>query len=256
MQGENKLKILKGPMSNTTTYKSITHQDIALEVETHTYRLASNPKMTFTSCTEFVESFFEPFDAQAVAERLVATNAKYRDYTVESLLAEWKQAADDGTRVHSEMEEGILTNKFPQTRKGKQGFEWLAANLSSKRYDLFPEVIVYSEQLGLAGTIDLLARDKTTGIYLLVDWKTNKRINRKPFGNKRGVKGPAVDLDDCHTVKYGLQLSLYHYILETEYGIDPTRQAIVHLSDWEVNPIRCPYVKDKVQELLEYSERL
>lgn len=231
-------------------------KDIVLEAETHTYRLLENPDQTFTSCTQFVESFFEPFDAEAVASKLVATHPRYRQYTLEELLAEWRKSAEDGTRVHAEIENGILTNKIPQSRKGQQAFEWIARYLSSRRYDLHPEVIVYSERLGLAGTIDLLAHDRTTDVWLLVDWKTNKRITREPYGNKRGIRGPATGLGDCHKVKYGLQLSLYSYILETEYGISPHKQAIVHLADWEVTPIRCAYEKQTVIDLLSYAGRI
>ena len=38
----------------------------------------------------------------------------------------------------------------------------------------FSEVIVYSKELGIAGTIDLLVYNSETNMYHLVDWKTNK----------------------------------------------------------------------------------
>ena len=53
-------------------------KDIYLLKDEHEYRLKSDPEFRFTSCTTFIKQFFTPFDADAVAEKLVNTVPKYR----------------------------------------------------------------------------------------------------------------------------------------------------------------------------------
>ena len=55
--------------------------NISLERESHTYNLASNPDLEFTSATTFVGQFFEEFNPLKVATRLVAKSPKYRGMT-------------------------------------------------------------------------------------------------------------------------------------------------------------------------------
>ena len=48
----------------------------------------------------------------------------------------------------------------------------------------YSEVVVYSKELGIAGTIDVLVYNREQDMYHLVDWKTNKRIDKKSFRKK------------------------------------------------------------------------
>ena len=71
--------------------------NITLERESHRYNLATNPELEFTSATTFVSQFFEKFDAEKVAKKLVASSPKYMGMTVEDLLGLWKDSATYGT---------------------------------------------------------------------------------------------------------------------------------------------------------------
>jgi hypothetical protein len=227
-------------------------EEMTLDRETHTYRLRRSPETSFQSCTQFVGQFFEPFIGEEVAERLVATSPRYRDRTVASLLTEWQQAADEGTRIHAEIEQAIETGETPPTPRAREALRWLEDQLPRTRFEYFVERIVFSQPLGIAGTIDLLARDRSSGEWVLIDWKTNKKITRRSYAGKCGILGPATELEDSHVVKYGMQLSLYRYLLETHYAIVPRQQMIVHLGRQMIESIPLPYAKPQLQQMLAY----
>ena len=163
-------------------------QDILFEEEPHRYSLRSDPSVTFSSCTEFIKQFFEPFDAVKIATNLVNNHPKYSGYTVEGLVAEWKGAADAGTRTHEDMENYIRSGDAALTAKGSEGVAWFENYRNSKPNHIFiPEQIVYSEQLGLAGMVDLLEHNPNNNSYSIIDWKTSKRIDTNSFRGKRGL---------------------------------------------------------------------
>ena len=60
--------------------------NIFLRKDTHVYSLLDRSDITFTSVTTFVDQFFEKFDAEKIANKLVNTHHKYLGRTVESLL--------------------------------------------------------------------------------------------------------------------------------------------------------------------------
>ena len=95
--------------------------DIHLLKDEHEYRLKSDPKFRFTSCTTFIKQFFTPFDADAVAEKLVNTVPKYRNNTVDELKAQWQASADHGTKIHEELENYILHGREPSEPKSLVG---------------------------------------------------------------------------------------------------------------------------------------
>ena len=53
--------------------------DITLDQENHKYILDSSPEFKFASVTEFIHFFFEKFDQEKVATKLINTNPKYSD---------------------------------------------------------------------------------------------------------------------------------------------------------------------------------
>ena len=76
-----------------------------------------------------------------------------------------------------------------------------------------------AKELAIAGTIDVLMKNKNSGEYVLIDWKTSKRIDKKSFKGKKGIRKESSQIEDSKYNHYALQLSLYRYILEKYYGI-------------------------------------
>ena len=201
--------------------------------KSHKYKVGS---VELTSVTRFIHGFFKPFDAKEIARKLAKFKAN-RDAKrgVRYWLAQWKQDSEHGTRVHNALEDYIVTKttdglELPEERdinKFTNGFSFLE-NLTDFKL-LEPEVKMFDEELGLAGTIDLLITN-TDDTVSLVDWKTNKAIKNKSFsGNEKG-KVPLQDLNDCNLVHYSLQLSTYAYMLERSGKVIKTL-TLVHLQE-------------------------
>ena len=99
--------------------------DITLERESNRYILSTNPDLEFISATTFISQFFEKFESEKIAKKLVSVSPKYMGMSVDEVLAMWKESANHGTIVHEELEEHIL-NKSPLTEpKAIQGMNWL-----------------------------------------------------------------------------------------------------------------------------------
>ena len=83
---------------------------ISLEEESHTYSLL-NSDIEFKSVTEFIHTFFKPFDEQKIAKKLTQTNLKYKGMSVEQLINSWNKRRDRGTIVHKQIEDFVNSAK-------------------------------------------------------------------------------------------------------------------------------------------------
>ncbi|PKL82657.1 MAG: hypothetical protein CVV24_08975 [Ignavibacteriae bacterium HGW-Ignavibacteriae-3] len=231
--------------------QKINDGSITLIEETHTYKLKDDPEFEFTSCTGFVQYFFKPFDRIGIANNLTESHPNYQHLTSQELVEEWDKTALEGTLVHSEIENFILKEETPSHPKSKIAVAWIKKNILEKnRYDIFPEVIIYSKELALAGMIDLLLYDRETNSYKLLDWKTSRKIETKSFNNKTGNHKATSNLMDCNHVHYSIQISLYRYILEKEYGLNVSDTAILHLKDDDGILYTTKYYKNVIEEML------
>ena len=225
-------------------------KEISLDKGNHEYRLSSQPDIEFTSVTTFVDQFFEGFDSEKIAANLVNNVPKYFDHTVESLIAEWDAARQHGTDVHQEIEDWINDSVDPKEPKAIAGKNWLNSYRMKTDMDILSEVIVYSKELRIAGTVDILAKDRVTGKYELIDWKTSKRIDTVSFKGKVGTSPVTRNVQDCNFNHYALQLSLYRYLLEEYYGITVNKLLIAQLQDDRAHGYVAPYMRDHIIEML------
>lgn len=219
---------------------------LVLHEPTHTYMLAGQDP-GFASATEVIDGFFEPFDAPAIAAKLVETHPRYQGHTVEDLLEEWAETGRAGTAVHAELERYVLACEAESpSPKAAQGIAYLREHCPPGA-TLLPEVRIYSAHHRIAGTVDLAVF--ADGLAL-VDYKTNRKIDRVPYGGKCGTVGPAREWPDCHLTKYSLQLNLYAQILREDYGLAASRLTLVHLREdgYEAIPVRD--MQREVEELL------
>ena len=230
-------------------------KNITLNRDAHIYTLATNPDIEFISVTTFVSQFFAKFEAEKIATRLVKSSPKYMGMTVQEVLQLWRDAADHGTLVHEQIENFIL-NQTPLTEpKAIHGVNWLKNFLMKSSFDVYSEVIIYSEELQLCGTIDLLLFDKNSNEYIIMDWKTSKAIGTKAFGNKKGVLPASENIQDTKFNHYALQLSLYRYLLEQYYGFNVSSHYIVHLKDEECTGIISDYKKNEIIGMVETLQK-
>jgi hypothetical protein len=108
----------------------------------------------------------------------------------------------------------------------------------------------------IAGTIDFV--DYQDGEYIIYDWKRTDKIidNGMPIkADKYGGHGkfPLEHLDNSPYYHYALQLSLYKYILEKNYGIiiSDLRLGIFHPAYDKPYILRIPYLEKEINDLFD-----
>ena len=224
--------------------------DIYLDKLLHEYRLNSDEAFSFTSVTTLIGSHFEEFNPELVATNLVENNIKYAGRTVEELVEEWKQTGIYGAFVHEEIEDYINKGIYPKEPKSLAGIKWLDGYKMKSDIEIIPERIIYSKELKIAGTIDVLAYDKVNDHYEIIDWKTSKAVETVAYKGKTGISGQTMNVPDCRFYHYALQLSLYRYILEEFYDLRINNQLIAHLKDDGANAYVAPYMRDTITDII------
>tara|TARA_Y100000996_G_scaffold18857_1_gene13959 strand:- start:2795 stop:3553 length:759 start_codon:yes stop_codon:yes gene_type:complete len=236
-------------VSNGIQMNTITSNNIHLNEENHIYTLDGYEDIKFTSVTTIVDSLFEKFNAELIAEKLVNTHSSYKHLTTEELLTIWKQSAVNGTKIHKQIEDFISSKINASDSKAQDAIKWLDKITYGNKHTLYTEKIIYSKELKIAGSIDLLIKLDDINEYIIVDWKTNKKIDIRSFNNKVGIHNISKNIEDCKFNKYSMQLSLYRYILEEYYGLKINKQIIAHLTDEGVRAYISPYYKSEMNEI-------
>jgi len=152
--------------------------------------------LIYTSGTTFIHKFFPEFDPDG---SILRRKALKEGKAPEELKAEWDRARDEscrfGTRVHEVCEDVVLgrtPRNEPASEKERLTFAQAeaAASLFRRGLDvLAAEKMVAAPFLPrpLAGTVDLLARSRKDGSVLVLDWKTNKSIDRENRWGRFGL---------------------------------------------------------------------
>lgn len=224
--------------------------NIILIEDVHKYQLKDDPQFEFTSCTAFAKYFFKTFDKIGIANKLTGTHPNYTHLTPQELVENWDEIAAEGTLIHQEIENFINDRSEPTHPKSKYAAEWLNANILNKnKYKIYSEVIIYSKELKLAGTIDVLIYDESKNIYKILDWKTNRKIDTQSYNGEVGNHDASSTLMDCNYYHYSVQLSLYRYILEKYYGLKVTGTAISHLTNYDLILYKTEYHKNEIKKM-------
>ena len=115
---------------------------------------------------------------------------------------------------------------------------------------LHSEVMVYNEDLMVAGMVDIIEKvDKDTiSIY---DFKTNKSLKSKNIWGDY-MKYNLWHLQDCNMNVYKLQLSLYAYLCELK-GLKINQLTILYCNrkTKKLEPYAVPYLKCDIEKILE-----
>lgn len=208
------------------------------------------------SVTTVVEDLFDKFDADYWARRK-ATPGRPADVLKAEWEAKGRAAREKGTRMHDRIERHYL---------GEEPDEEALADGAFRNFLRFAEKIqlrpyrsewrIFSEKYRIAGTLDFLAFDGSG--FAIWDWKRSSKIvdcDGCPITEDRYGKhahAPIWHIPDTVYHHYALQLSLYRYILESEYGIFA---ASGHLGNFHPDYDRpyvvdVPYLRDEVQAIL------
>jgi hypothetical protein len=213
----------------------------------HVYR--DDLGQRYTSGTAAVKRCFAPFDAESVSARVAARDggsASEQRERAAALREQWRAkgaaACEFGTRTHENCEAQLVGRALPNAPRDDREQQimtaaYYAANdLLTQYKTIAVEMIVFSPGCYVAGTIDALMQHRSTGEYLIADWKTNEKLRDTAFNGAMGV-GPCASLPDCDMSRYALQLSLYQRILTSE-GYVPA-DATVHRQLMHLRPTGC-----------------
>ena len=215
----------------------------------HVYIVDGTP---LDSVTTFVKNCFPEFDSEFHAKR----KAEALGITKEAVLEMWnkkgRESREQGTAMHKKIE-SFYHGKEPSTDETFELFKIFADKITLKPYRT--EWVVYDWEQKIAGTIDFV--DYQNGEYIIYDWKRSDKLiakNGLPIKNSQyGEKAlpPIEDLDDSPYYHYALQLSLYKYILEKNYGITVSklRLGIFHPSYNKPYVLEMPYLQNEIDTL-------
>lgn len=217
---------------------------ISFEEETHTYTIDGS-REGWTSCTTFIHTFFEHFDADAVIAKMMGSRkwpeSKYYGMTAEAIKAQWAAAADEastaGTRMHLDIEQ--YYNADPIGNMAADGFapnpsaEWDYFQAFERKWRIpkgfqpyRTEWLVFKEDIKLAGSIDMVYK-KPDGKFAIYDWKRAKEMRYE--NSWQSGKSPLEHLPDTNYWHYSIQLNIYRTVLEELYGVEVDELALVVL---------------------------
>lgn len=162
---------------------------------------------------------------------------------IQAYLSE--ESRQKGTLIHG-IFEGLWNNNLNRmlykdvSDEAIDGIKSIVDKLK-KQYDFVAsEQMVADFEKNIAGTIDLLLRDKNTGEYVLMDFKTKlyklDGSKKKPNGKKLygfNYVNSTKFSDKSTRDAYDFQLSMYQYML-SKYGIKVSKKAIIPIL-YEVN---------------------
>ena len=112
------------------------------------------------------------------------------------------------------------------------------------------EWMIYDKELRIAGSIDMVFKelDGTLSIY---DWKRSKEIVQESRFNQYSIDSVINYIPDTNYWHYCLQLNVYKYLLEKNYGVEISNLFLVRL-----HPESEDYEKIRVVNLQEAVEKL
>jgi len=249
------------------TYKESEDRKVKFYEKTHKYKLG---KTTLTSGTTFLKDFFPEFNAKEIARKLAKfPKNKALKHGVKYFLKQWKDDAQHGTDTHYLMEcyfkELQKQGSLPESGEELEQRTWNKFQHSSKWLDSYlervaylygkSEYIIYNEDLGIAGQIDLLVKrvdENDNEVFDLIDYKTNKAISDKNYDGTMCNK-PIECLEASTLMKYCLQLSLYAYMLERR-GNKIGDLILVHITENGVKEINVGYLKKEIETMVGYKK--
>jgi len=266
---------------------------LIFDPEKHAY--ISDTDKEFTSVTKVLSKYKQPFDAKPTAEKS-SKNRKSKWYKMPpaQIMQVWNNEANRsvtlGNWYHDQREKDLLNC----TSISYEGYELPIYNSSfteegykvageQKLNDgIYPEHFIYLGSAGIAGQSDKVT--VAGGKVDILDYKTNKEIKTHGYKNYEGITQkmlhPLKHLDDCNLNHYGLQLSIYmyivlkhnpslkvgeltlqHVIFEEGFDKDPYGYPL-YIKDENGNPIvkntvtyKLPYLKEEVITLLEHYKQ-
>ena len=196
--------------------------EFRFEEASHTYEVRGFP---LTSVSNMIKRFVEKVDFDKIAGFV----AKKEGVTKEEILARWEakkdNACDLGHSVHLFGETFMVNNLVP-TNGFEEAILKFWKSLPSYIIPFTFELKMFSKELGLAGTSDIILYNTLTEKFIIADYKTNESLIKNFKG--KTLLHPFEHLLDCPLSKYEIQLSAYQILFE-QTGYEVENRVVIWL---------------------------
>lgn len=240
---------------------------IHFDEPSHVYTVKGSSK-GITSITTFLHAFFPHFDADAVIKNMMRSKkwpeSKWFGMSAAAIKEAWnangREASEAGTAMHLGIEMVMNGAEAEVADSIKASIEWRyfwnywredQATWEPWR----TEWEVWDEDLKLAGSVDMIYRNKHDGTFAVYDWKRSKEI--KMENSFQTGFGPVAHFPDCNYWHYTLQLNLYRWLLEKHYGIVVSEMALVimHPNNKNYKRYKLNRLDDEIEGVIEARRR-
>ena len=256
----------------------IRDDDIRFEEKDHKYTILTDTGSKYISVTGWVHSHFEPFDADKVIDKMMASKkwskSVYFGKTKEEIKEMWSGngtgVAAEGTKLHHDIETFMnIGGDLPCTHEtllrqyetdpgaiDNHSLEWsYFLEFIRSTPELSPyrsEWVVYNEDIRISGTIDMVYQNPD-GTLMIYDWKRCREIS--PNGWAKFSRTTEIShLPDSNYWHYCLQLNMYKYILEEKYEKKVTKICLVKIHPENKNKsfeiVSLPVLKTEMADLV------
>jgi len=227
----------------------------------HSYSLIRVEAPDLESVTTFVGRFFPEFETDKVATQYAEKHKVDKAALIASWAKKARMSTELGDSIHSFAQDtfnGVSVINIPDPKTDKEAAYRKStigaiSKISEKFTFIESEKLVFDPGCGKAGAIDLSLSDNSNGDIVLMDWKTNEKIDMDdPW---RDALPPIAHLPDCNYIKYVLQLNTYRHIaIENEYYPGKRiRMGLVHLKASGVDWYSIPIMRKEIREMLAHG---
>lgn len=185
----------------------------------------------WVSTTGLVHSsdFWEHFDPDSVISNMMRSknwrNSPYFGMTRQEIKDKWsetgRKSCEIGSKFHLKLPETYYNNEPLDDDPDLVDFKPKFMKFVKDHEDLTPfrtEMLVYDEELKITGSIDFIFQEED-GSLSIYDWKVSKSIETVPSKFPKKSKNPIMKkYYDNNYSHYSMQLNIYKYILEKNYG--------------------------------------
>ena len=254
-------------MSLARRHRHPRDNQIHFDEPTHVYTIKGESK-GWISCTGFLHSFFPHFDADEVIAKMMKSpkwpQSKWYGMTPKAIKEAWnangREASEAGTAMHLGIEmvmNGAEADVVPEVKLTKEWeYFWNYWRIDSEIWEPWrTEWEVWDEELKLAGSIDMIYRNKKDGTFAIYDWKRAKEMK---MDNSYGTGyGPVAHLPDCNYWHYTLQLNAYRWLLEKHYNLKISEMALVvlHPNNKNYKRFKLNRLEEEIEGMMEARRR-
>jgi len=246
-------------------YRSQQDECISFDPFEHIYLYNGTKELSAVS--NVINQFFEPFDVLSISQYVARRDGVLQEYIIEKWDQEGAKSRDVGAFMHAQIER-VINNERPQT---SMTFDYQGAYVNThEEISIVPEIQyfqkfladaqivpfrtewhIYDLECGIAGTIDLLCKNK--GVYEIYDWKRSRKALPTEPVYRYSING-LDSIPDISFYHYALQQNLYKYMLEKNYGISVSNMYIVifHSCYLEYKLLKLPEMNEAIKIIESY----